>query len=113
LSLGSSFKKYSDEKRLVLKPFFSISLIKRRSTLLLFFLLLSLPFVFRFLQLHDEEVKLKGRQAALDMEIDQEKARIDKLQKQRNYSEDPRFVEVMMMERLGVVPRGARVVSKE
>ncbi len=111
--MSPGFKDYLEEKRLAFKPFFSISLIQKWPTLLLIFLLLSLPFVFRFLQLHDEEDKLKRKQAEIDMEIVKEKERTDRLKKELQYSEDPRFLEVLMMERLGVVPRGSKVLSKE
>ncbi len=110
---SNTLQKYLEEKRLAFRPFFFIPLITKWPTLLLCFLILSLPFVFRFLRLHDEEELLLKKHAQLDMEIVKEQTRKAVLEKERKHAEDPRFFEVLMMERLGVVPRGARVISKE
>ena len=130
----SSLQQYLEEKRLAFRPFFFTSifgesssqrvsskmdnieiipLITKWPSLLLCFLILSLPFVFRFLRLHDEEELLLKKHVQLDMEIVKEQNRKTVLGKEQRHSENPRFFEVLMMERLGVVPRGARVISKE
>ena len=109
----SSLQKYLEEKRLTVRPFFFIPLITKWPSLFLCFLILSLPFVFRFLRLHDEEELLLKKHAQLDMEIVKEQKRKAVLGKEQKHAKDPRFFEVLMMERLGVVPRGARVISKE
>jgi hypothetical protein len=110
----SLIREYLEEKRLIGKSLFTFFPLRTGARSLLFLsLFLSLPFVFRLLTLYEEERGLKRALQAIESKMVEEKRGVERLRKDLSLSQDSRWLEYKLMEKLGVVPKGAIVVEMD